>query len=170
MTLPVPNFDDALVVREADAEVLGLIPLSTRLLADSDATGGALSIMRTTMGEGIEGARPHTHSKSAELFYILDGQLQLLAGERVITAGKGDLVVVPPTMAHAFGTPPGHSADFLIVQAPGLPRFGYFRLVERLRHGEATLSELLASQELYDNHFLESLVWQTARAFAHHQE
>ena len=65
MTLLIPNFDDALVVREADAEVLGLIPLSTRLLADSDATGGALSIMRTTIGEGIEGARPHTHSKSA---------------------------------------------------------------------------------------------------------
>ena len=63
MTLLVPNFDDALVVREADEEILGLIPLSTRLLADSDATGGALSIMRTTMGEGIEGARPHTHNK-----------------------------------------------------------------------------------------------------------
>jgi mannose-6-phosphate isomerase-like protein (cupin superfamily) len=170
MTLLVPNFDDALVVREADAEVLGLIPLSTRLLADSDATGGALSIMRTTMGEGIEGARPHTHSKSAELFYILDGQLQLLAGEQVITAGKGDLVVVPPTMAHAFATPPGHSVDFLIVQAPGLPRFGYFRLVERLHRGEATLSELLASQELYDNHFLESPVWQTAQTSAHHHE
>ena len=41
MTLLIPNFDDVLVVREADAEVLGLIPLSTRLLADSDATGAA---------------------------------------------------------------------------------------------------------------------------------
>lgn len=84
MTVLVPNFDDALVVREADAEVLGQIPLSTRLLADSDATGGALSIMRTTMGEGIEGARPHMHSKSAELFYVLNGQLQLPAGSQVL--------------------------------------------------------------------------------------
>ena len=39
MTLIVPNFDDAIVVREADAEVLGMAQLSTRLLADSDATG-----------------------------------------------------------------------------------------------------------------------------------
>lgn len=164
MTMIVPSFDDAIVVREADAEVLGLAQLSTRLLADSDATGGALSVMRTTMGEGIEGARPHTHSKSAELFYILDGELQLLAGEQVITAGKGGLVVVPPNMVHAFATTPGHSADFLIVQAPGLERFGYFRLVERLSRGEATLEELLASQVLYDNHFLESPVWRAARA------
>ena len=167
MTIPVPSFDEAIVVREADAEVLGLAQLSTRLLADSDATGGALSVMRTTMGEGIEGARPHTHSKSAELFYVLDGQLQLLAGSQVITAGKGDLVVIPPTMAHAFATTPGHSADFLIVLAPGLERFGYFRLIERLSRGEATLEELLASQELYDNHFLESSIWRAARASAH---
>ena len=163
MTMIVPSFDGAIVVRDADAELLGLPQLSTRLLADSDATGGALSVMRTTMGEGIEGARPHTHSKSAELFYILDGELQLLAGSQVITAGKGDLVIVPPDMAHAFATASGHSADFLIVQAPGLPRFGYFRLVERLSRGEATLEELLASQDLYDNHFLDSLAWRAAR-------
>lgn len=48
--------------------------------------------------------------------------------------------------------------------------FGYFRLVERLSRGEARLSELLASQELYDNHFLESAVWQAARASAHRHE
>jgi hypothetical protein len=56
MTMIVPGFDDAVVVREADAEVLGWTQLATRLLADSNATGGALSVMRTTIGEGIEGA------------------------------------------------------------------------------------------------------------------
>ncbi len=164
MTMIVPSFDDAVVVREADAEVLGLASLSTRLLADSKATGGALSVMRTTMGEGTEGARPHMHSKSAELFYLLDGNLQILIGDRVIIAGKGDLVVVPPAMAHAFATAPGCAADFLIVLTPGIERFGYFRLVERLSKGDATLEELLASQELYDNHFLDSPAWRAARA------
>ena len=93
MTMIVPSFDGAFVAREANTEVLGLASLSTRLLADSDATGGALSIMRTTMREGIEGARPHTHRKSAEFFYVLDGELQLLAGAQVLTARKGDLVI-----------------------------------------------------------------------------
>ena len=83
MTIIVPSFDDAVVVRETDAEVLGWAQLMTSLLADSNATGGALSVMRTTIGEGIEGARPHTHSKSAELFYILDGELQILTGDQV---------------------------------------------------------------------------------------
>jgi len=57
----------------------------------------------------------------------------------------------------------GHSADFLIVLAPGLERFGHFRLVERVSHGEATLADLLAFQELYGNHFLDSPVWRAAR-------
>jgi quercetin dioxygenase-like cupin family protein len=166
----VPSFDGTIVVREVDAEVLGVAQLSTRLLADSDATGGTFSVMRTTMGEGIDGARPHTHSKSAELFYILEGELQLLSGDQVLTANKGDLVIVPPNTAHAFATTPGHSADFLIVLAPGIERFGYFRLAERISRGEASLSELLASQDLYDNHFLESPAWQAAREKAHRHE
>ena len=110
------------------------------------------------------------HTKSAELFYVLDGELQILTGDQVIIAGKGDLVVVLPTMAHAFATTPGHTADFLIVLAPGLERFGYFRLVERLSRGEVTLAELLASQELYDNHFLESPVWRAVREPFHHED
>ncbi len=166
MTMIVPSFDDAVVVREAHAEALGWASLSTLLLADSNAIGGALSVMRTTIGEGTEGARPHTHTKSAELFCVFDGELQILTGDRVVTAGKGDLVVVPPDMAHAFATTHGHTADFLIVLAPGLERFGYFRLIKRLSKGEATLEELLASQELYDNHFQESPAWWAARLSA----
>ncbi|HEY3703182.1 MAG TPA: cupin domain-containing protein [Acidimicrobiales bacterium] len=161
--MTVPSFDDAIVVREVDAEVLGMAPVTARLLADSDATGGALSVMRTSLGEGANGALPHTHTKSAELFYVLDGRAQILTGDQVVTANEGDVAVVPPDMAHAFAAAPGHSAELLIVLAPGIERFGYFRLLERLAKEEATLDDLMASQDLYDNHFLESSAWQAAR-------
>jgi quercetin dioxygenase-like cupin family protein len=163
MTAVIPRFDGAVVVKAADAEMLGWAPVSVRLLADSVDTGGAVSVIRTTIGEGADGARPHTHSKSAELFYILDGQAQVLTGDQVVTAGQGDLVVVPPNMAHAFAAAPGHVADLLIVIAPGVERFDYFRLLERLNNGEATVDDLLASQERFDNHFLESQAWQAVR-------
>jgi quercetin dioxygenase-like cupin family protein len=159
----VPNFDDAVVVPAADAEVLGMAPVTARLLADSNATGGALSVMRAALGEGANGAMPHTHTKSAELFYVLSGRVQILTGDRVVSAEEGDVAVVPPDMAHAFGAAPGREAELLIVLAPGIERFGYFRLLERLVRGEATLEDLLASQDLYDNHFLDSPAWQAAR-------
>jgi hypothetical protein len=36
--------------------------------------------------------------------------------------------------------------------------------MERFSRGEATLADVLASQELYDNHFLDSPIWRAARA------
>ena len=161
--MTVPIFDDAIVVREPDAEVLGMAAVTVRLLADSDATGGALSVMRPRLGAGADGALPHTHTKSAELFYVLGGRVQILTGDQVVTANEGDMAVVPPNMAHAFAAAPGHAAELLIVLAPGIERFGYFRLLQRLAQGEATLDDLMASQDLYDNHFLESPAWQAAR-------
>ena len=161
--MTVPTFDDAVMVRAADAEVLGMPPVTARLLADSDATGGALSVMRTALGEGANGALPHTHTKSAELFYVLSGSVQILTGDSVVTAEEADVAVVPPNMPHAFAASPGSQAELLIVLAPGIERFGYFRLLERLAKGEATLEDLMTSQDLYDNHFLDSPAWQAAR-------
>jgi quercetin dioxygenase-like cupin family protein len=160
MTIPIPRFGDAVVVRAADAEVLGWSSVTINLLADANATGGALSVMRTTIAPDTEGAKPHSHSKSAEMFYVLDGQSEILTGRRVLSANAGDLVVVPPDQVHAFGTPRERGAEILIVQAPGLERFEYFRLVERLMKGEATIEDLLATQELYDNHFVDSPEWE----------
>ncbi len=101
---------------------------------------------------------------------MLGGWHRVRAGDQVLTASTGALVIVSPNVTHAFTTPATYSPDFLIVLTPGPPRFGYFRLAERVSRGEAMLEELLASQDLYDNHFLESPVWRAARELFHHPE
>ncbi|MFE9613393.1 cupin domain-containing protein [Streptomyces sp. NPDC006012] len=163
MSLFVPRFDDSVVVCDAAAEVAGGDPVAVRLLADSSATGGALSTVRVTLARGADGARPHLHRNSAELFYVLDGAADLLSGDDVVTAGRGDLVVVPPDKPHAFAAVPGSTADILIVITPGVERFEYFRHLQRIRLGEATPDSLLEVQELYDNHFLPSAAWDGRR-------
>lgn len=154
----------AAVIRSVDAEVIGGPPSTGRMLLDSSATGGALSTVRITLGEGADGAVPHTHTTASELFYVLDGRAQVLAGEKVVTLEQGDVAVVPPDVAHAFAAAPGSEADLLIVITPGVERFEHFRLLARLKTGEATLEELLESQERFDNHFLDSPAWKLARA------
>lgn len=67
MSLIVPRFDDSVVVRSGDAEVVGRAPTAVRLLADSSATGGALSTIQVALTDGADGARPHRHDLSAEL-------------------------------------------------------------------------------------------------------
>lgn len=151
------------IVRAVEAEVVGAPPSAVRLLADASATGGALTSQRVTLSSGADGATPHHHAHGTELFFVLGGAVQVLAGETVSVADEGDLIVVPPTVAHAFSAPPESEADLLIVLTPGIERFGYFRLLERLGKGEATLEELLENQDLYDNHFLDSPAWRAAR-------
>lgn len=163
MSLIVPDFDESVVVRSADAEVIGRAPTTIRLLADSSSTGGALSTQRVSLANGADGAKPHHHSRSAELFYVLDGTAQLLSGEQLVTAERGDLVIVPPGLAHAFAAAPGEDADILIVITPGVERFEYFRHLERIAYGKMPPESLLEVQELYDTYFLNSEAWSSAR-------
>jgi quercetin dioxygenase-like cupin family protein len=163
MSLIVPRFDESVVVRSADAEVVGRAPNTIRLLADSSATGGALSTQRVTLADGADGAKPHHHAGSAELFYLLDGTAELLSGEQVVTVERGDLVVVPPGVPHAFAAAPGHDADILIVITPGVERFEYFRHLERIAYGKVPPESLLDVQELYDNHLVHSQAWDERR-------
>jgi quercetin dioxygenase-like cupin family protein len=154
----------AVVIRAADAETLAGPRVSIRLLADSSTTGGALSTQRVTMAEGADGAVPHTHQLSSELFYVLSGTVDLLTGDRVITGQEGDLVVVPPGLPHAFAASPGHPGELLIVITPGVERFEYFRHLARIATGEVTAESLLEVQDHYDTHFLVSPPWRAARA------
>ncbi|MFJ8201186.1 cupin domain-containing protein [Streptomyces sp. NPDC096152] len=163
MSLFVPKFDESVIVRDAGAEVVGRAPTTVKLLADSSATGGALSTVRVTLTDGADGARPHLHNNSAEMFFVLDGAAELLSGDDVVTAGRGDLVVVPPGRPHAFAAVPGSDADLLVVITPGVERFAYFRHLQRIHLGEVTPESLLEVQELYDNHFLHSEPWDGRR-------
>ena len=163
MSLFVPKFDDSVIVRDAEAEVVGGAPVGVQLLADNSATGGALSTVRVTLADGADGARPHLHNNSAEMFYLLDGSAEILSGDDIVTAERGDLVIVPPGKPHAFAAVQGAAADILIVFTPGIERFEYFRHLQRIRLGEATPESILQVQERYDNHFLRSEAWDGRR-------
>jgi mannose-6-phosphate isomerase-like protein (cupin superfamily) len=164
MSLIVPTADGTIVVRADEAEVLVQGPSTLRLLADSDDTRGALSTQIVQLGRNVPGAVPHRHDKSAELFYVLDGVLDVLSGSDVVRANKGDLLVVPKGVPHAFGAAGGHGAELLIVITPGVQRFEYFRHLGRIARGDIPKESLLAEQERYDTWFLASPRWDANRA------
>ncbi|MGW6415278.1 cupin domain-containing protein [Streptomyces sp. NPDC055055] len=169
MTTMAPNTGEtprALVVR---AEEVEHVPLphggGFGLLADAAATGGALGANRLTLGAGADGAGPHLHTRSSELFHVLDGTVEFLLGGTRTTVGAGGLVVVPPRMPHAFGAVRGSTAELLVVLTPGVDRFGYFRALGRAGRGAeglAGLAGLAAEQERYDVHFLDVPEWRRA--------
>lgn len=151
------------LVRAENAEAIqdGATSLIT-LLADAGATGGALTANKATFEKGSPGAPAHFHTKATEMFFVLEGTMRILVEDEVVMLGKGDFLTVPPTVPHAFAPAAGTEAEMLVVFTPGLHRFDYYRLLERVYRGEATVQDIRDSSELYDNHYFESPVWQKA--------
>jgi quercetin dioxygenase-like cupin family protein len=162
MSIVLPNFNRSVVVRGAAAEVVGAPTAKVKLLADSSATGGALSTVQVTLEKGADGARPHRHDHSAEMFYVLDGVVQVLSGTEIVRAEQGDVIVVPPGLPHAFSAERGSGAEILIVIAPGVERFEYFRQLTRIAQGKEPPESLREVQDLYDTYFLNSPEWEAA--------
>jgi quercetin dioxygenase-like cupin family protein len=158
------SMTQALVVSAESAEVVGLPAGGAfTLLADASDTAGALGANRLTLGPDHDGAKPHYHALSTEVFYVVDGELDFLLGEKVTTVVKGGLVVVPPGLPHAFGAAPGTGADLLSVLTPGVERFGYFRQLGRIQYGLEPADGLLPEQDRYDVHFVDAVAWQSQR-------
>jgi mannose-6-phosphate isomerase-like protein (cupin superfamily) len=91
------------------------------------------------------GPRPHRHHTNEELFYVLEGELEFLIGERAVLIGTGSVAFVPPETVHAFRNSGSQQARFLLIASPsGLYR--YFEEIAVLRAagglGPATMTEL----------------------------
>jgi mannose-6-phosphate isomerase-like protein (cupin superfamily) len=161
MSIIFPDPHHSIHVHSQHAEVLGSASAKVKLLVDSHATGGALSTVQVTLDRGADGARPHHHDHSAEMFYILDGSVQVLSGSEIVKAERGDVIVVPPRLPHAFAAARGKGADLLIVIAPGVERFEYFRKLTRIARGEEPPESLQDVQQLYDTYFSSSREWES---------
>jgi quercetin dioxygenase-like cupin family protein len=160
LSIVIPPFERSFIVRARSAEVVGSPTAKVKLLADSSATGGALSTVQVTLEKGADGARPHRHDHSAEMFYVLNGVVQVLSGKEIVRAEPGDVIVVPPRLPHAFSADRGTGAELLIVIAPGVERFEYFRHLTRIAKGQEPPEGLLDLQDFYDTYFLNSPEWE----------
>jgi mannose-6-phosphate isomerase-like protein (cupin superfamily) len=154
----------AIVVRAQEAEDLQFPDgSSVRLLTDSPATGGTLSVHRATLRHGSLGASPHHHLTATEVFYVLSGSVQLLVGDVLVVAIEGDLAVVPPGLAHAFAAAPGGDVEMVVAVTPGIERFELFRRLARLAAGLEAPGTLFDDQSRYDTYASDSPTWRQAR-------
>ena len=86
-------------------------------LAEGKDTGGGFALAEAIVPRGAE-PPPHTHTREDEAFYILEGEMSLRVGGRIMEAGPGDLVYLPREVEHGFELKtPTVRALFLITPA-----------------------------------------------------
>ena len=68
-----------------------------------------------------------------EMFYVVEGQVQLTLGQETLLAQPGTVMVVPENTPHAFSNPTSQVAKLLIMFCPDNNRARYFEGLAELR-------------------------------------
>jgi mannose-6-phosphate isomerase-like protein (cupin superfamily) len=110
------------------------------LIATAEETGGSIGLFEDTSSPG-DGPPRHVHYGSDELFYLLEGELLILLGERQESVSAGTYVFVPRGTVHAYkviGTERGRVLSAFI---PGGPERAFEEFVKvRTEGAEANRS------------------------------
>ncbi|MFI9604701.1 cupin domain-containing protein [Streptomyces sp. NPDC052043] len=115
----------------------------------TEAQGSSVSIFEVVVPPGFD-VGAHVHSDAQEFFYVLEGELQLLAfeptrrteenwhdwespdGDRVVRATEGACMFVPPGTPHAFRNASDEPARMLFQCLPSPVHERYFEEIAKI--------------------------------------
>ena len=86
--------------------------------ADGAETTGEYSISEWWLEPNTTGPGAHAHPKD-DVFYVVEGTMSVLVGDRWIDARKGSLVLVPGGVTHDFENRSAARAGILNFSSPG---------------------------------------------------
>lgn len=66
----------------------------------------------------FQGAGPHFHKEHVDVFFVLEGELDVINGTETVRAGAGTSVAVPPGIVHGFRNPGPGGVRYLNIHAP----------------------------------------------------
>ncbi len=85
-------------------------------------TDGAYSLLEVELVG--DGPPQHIHKTEDEAFYVVEGEIKVLVGERTFTATAGSFVVIPRGTVHAFSRVGQEPAKVLAIFTPaGFEKF-----------------------------------------------
>ncbi len=86
--------------------------------ADGAETSGGYSISEWWLEPHTTGPGPHSHPED-DTFYVLEGTMSVLVGDRWVDAPKGAFVLIPGGTTHDFENRSAARAGVLNVSHPG---------------------------------------------------
>ena len=95
-----------------------LLGMLVTFKAVSEETGDEYSLYELTVPPQL-GALPHIHHAETEAFYVLEGEVEFLKGERTVRVGVGEFVFIPRGVVHGFKNVGDEPARCLGIVTPG---------------------------------------------------
>ncbi len=79
--------------------------------------GPDLSVIQERIPPGL-GEIGHYHTKARQLFYVLQGRIEIENGNEIAQLDKGDSLEIIPTIPHRVRNVYDEDAHFLVISAP----------------------------------------------------
>jgi quercetin dioxygenase-like cupin family protein len=87
--------------------------------ADEEETAAAYSISEWWLEPHSHGPGLHSHTANDDIFYVIEGTVRFLLGDRTIDAQKGAFLRIPPGVVHDFMNETDSKAGLLNIYVPG---------------------------------------------------
>jgi len=94
-------------------------PMHAVFKADGPETDDAYCISEWWLEPGDEGPHAHLHEENVEIFYVIEGTMSFLAGERWVDAPRGSFLRIPAGTMHTFANRGSERAGALNAFIPG---------------------------------------------------
>ncbi len=142
---------EAIVLQSGEGTTLSLRGTQVAYKAAGERLGGGPTFLEFTAVPGFS-TGDHVHSKIEEIFYVVEGEFQIRAGDRLLTAHAGDFVLVPPGVPHGFGNSSGSPAKMVLLISPAAVHERYFEeLAEILaKPGAPDIQAISELRQRYD--------------------
>jgi quercetin dioxygenase-like cupin family protein len=128
----------AVIRKPGEGRTIAVVGDIYRFLALGEETEGRYALWEANVLPG-GGPPPHVHSREEEGFYVLEGEITFLVGDRHLVAGPGVFVNMPVGTLHAFKNESGRPARMLISVAPaGLEKM-FFEVGQPVPEGARTV-------------------------------
>jgi mannose-6-phosphate isomerase-like protein (cupin superfamily) len=100
-------------------------------------THGHLGLFENLIQPGGTAPELHLHRQMEELFYVVEGEVEIQVGEKIVQGQPGAFVLVPRNTPHTFANHGTKPAKLLIMFCPGGEREKYFEgLASLLKDGQ----------------------------------
>ena len=101
---------------------------------------GSIAVLEATVNPGF-GPPLHIHHGSEEIFYVLEGELELQVGDQRVSATSGAFVLVPRGTVHGTRVVGPEPVKALVIFAPAGPDKVFDELVELAQEAGGLLND-----------------------------
>jgi mannose-6-phosphate isomerase-like protein (cupin superfamily) len=127
----------AIIRTAGQGQLIEIGPTRNWIKLSASESGGLVGAVEMDLGPGFPGPPPHRHLEIDHLWYVVEGQVDIVVdGDRSVI-GPGDFAFVPHGVPHAFANPRAERARLLEVDTPRTLEAYFAELASAIAPGTA---------------------------------